>query len=120
MMSPRRRTAAAVGILFLTQMATAIAGTSLIQAYVDGDPDRARMSLGVALMMCSGIAVVGIGLLMYPVLRTVGSATGPLGIRSSGSWSAPSRLPAGSISGLDRRSSRTTCCGSTSRPRPAG
>ncbi|GAA1976681.1 hypothetical protein GCM10009798_42350 [Nocardioides panacihumi] len=70
-MSPRRRTATAVGILFVAQMVTAIVGTTLIQAYVDGNPDRTRMTLGVALMMCSGIAVVGIGLLMYPVLRSV-------------------------------------------------
>ena len=43
----------------------------MIQTFVDGDPDRAPMTLGVVLMMCSGIAVVGIGLLMYPVLRDV-------------------------------------------------
>src|SRR6478672_1414134 len=71
MTSPRRRTATAVGILFIAQMVTAIAGTTLIQSYVDGDSDRAGMTLGVALMMCSGIAVVGIGFLMYPVLHSV-------------------------------------------------
>jgi len=67
----RRRTATAVGILFIVQMVAAMFGTSLIQAYVDGDPDRAPMTLGVLLMMCSGLAVVAIGLLMYPVLRDV-------------------------------------------------
>jgi len=70
-MSSRSHTATAVGILFLVQMGTAIAGTTLIQAFVDGDPDRTALTVGVLLMTCSGLAVVGIGLLMYPVLRTV-------------------------------------------------
>jgi hypothetical protein len=67
----RRGTATAVGILFVVQMITAMFGTSLIQAFVDGNTDRARMAVGVALMTVSGLAVVGIGLLMYPVLRQV-------------------------------------------------
>ncbi len=70
-MSSRDRTATTVGILFFVQMATAIGGTTLIQAFVDGDPDRTALTVGVLLMTCSGVAVVGIGLLMYPVLRTV-------------------------------------------------
>jgi hypothetical protein len=68
---PRRRVASAVGCLFVIQMVTAMAGTSLIQAFVDGDTDLAPMRFGVLLMMCSGLAVVGIGLLMYPVLKNV-------------------------------------------------
>jgi hypothetical protein len=67
----RRGTARAVGILFVVQMVTAMFGTSLIQAFVDGNPDRAPMTFGVALMVMSGFAVVGIGLLMYPVLKQV-------------------------------------------------
>ena len=67
----RRKTARVVGLLFVAQMVTAMFGTSLIQAFVDGNPDRAPMTLGVALMACSGLAVVGIGLLMYPVLKQV-------------------------------------------------
>jgi Domain of unknown function (DUF4386) len=70
-MSSRSSRATTVGILFFVQMVTAIIGTSLIQAFVDGDPDRAPMTAGVLLMLCSGIAVVGIGLLMYPVLKPV-------------------------------------------------
>jgi hypothetical protein len=69
-MSPRR-TATAVGILFVTQMVTAVAGTTLIQAFVDGGPDESTPVAGVLLMVCSGLAVVAIGLLMYPVLRKV-------------------------------------------------
>jgi hypothetical protein len=57
-------------VLFIVQMVTAIIGTARIQAFVDGDTDKAPVT-GVLFMMCSGIAVVGIGLLMYPVLKTV-------------------------------------------------
>ena len=67
----QRMIAVAVGILFFVQMATAIPGTMLIQAFVDGNPERAPLTIGVLLMTCSAIAVVGIGLLMYPVLKTV-------------------------------------------------
>jgi hypothetical protein len=66
----RRTTAVYVGILFFLQMLTAMFGTSMIQAFVDGDTE-ARPTAGVLLMMCSGIAVVGIGLLMYQVLKDV-------------------------------------------------
>ena len=67
----RRGVARAVGILFVVQMVTAMFGTSLMQAFVDGDTDRTAMTVGVLLMMCSGFAVVAIGLLMYPVLKQV-------------------------------------------------
>ena len=52
-------------------MVAAMFGTTMIQAFVDGDPDRAPMTLGVLLMVCSGLAIVAIGLLMYPVLKDV-------------------------------------------------
>ncbi len=67
----RRMIAVTVGILFIVQMVTAMVGTSLVQAFVDGDTERAPLTVGVLLMMCSGTAVVGIGLLMYPILRNV-------------------------------------------------
>jgi Domain of unknown function (DUF4386) len=67
----RSTTATTVGVLFVVQMVTAMFGTSLIQAFVDGDTDRVPMTVGVLLMMCAGLAVVGIGLLMYPVLKDV-------------------------------------------------
>ncbi|HEY5979288.1 MAG TPA: DUF4386 domain-containing protein [Microlunatus sp.] len=66
-----RKIAVTVGILFFVQMATAMVGMSLIQAFVDGNTARAPLTVGVLLMMCSGIAVVGIGLLMYQVLKVV-------------------------------------------------
>jgi hypothetical protein len=67
----RSRTATAVGVLFVVQMVTAMFGTSLMQAFVDGDPDRVPLTVGVLLMMLAGLAVVAIGLLMYPVLKEV-------------------------------------------------
>jgi hypothetical protein len=70
-MSSRSRTATTVGVLFFLQMATAIGGTTSINAFVDGDASRTTLTVGVLLMMCSGLAVVGIGLLMYPVLKPV-------------------------------------------------
>jgi hypothetical protein len=66
----RRGIAVAVGVLFIVQMVTAIIGLSLIQAFVDGDT-REAPTAGVLLMTSSGIAVVGIGLLMYRVLKDV-------------------------------------------------
>jgi hypothetical protein len=66
-----RRTAPAVGILFIVQMVVAMVGTTLIEAFLDGDPDRGAPTLGVVLMAVSGLAVAAIGLLMYPVLREV-------------------------------------------------
>ena len=67
----RREIAVAVGILFLVQMVTAMVGTSLIDDFENGATARAPLTVGVVLMMCSGIAVVGIGLLMYQVLKEV-------------------------------------------------
>jgi hypothetical protein len=66
----RRTVAVVVGVLFIVQMVTAMVGTSLIQAFVDGDSEAAP-TVGVRFTMCAGLAVVGIGLLMYPVLKEV-------------------------------------------------
>ncbi|MEZ0074171.1 DUF4386 domain-containing protein [Planotetraspora sp. GP83] len=64
-----RRIAVAVGALFILQMVLAVIGATLTQAFIDGNPDKTALTAGVALMMCSGLAVVGIGLLMYRVLK---------------------------------------------------
>jgi hypothetical protein len=66
-----RRVATSVGLLFITQMVTAMFGTNLLQAFTNGETGRVQMTLGVLLMMGSGLAVVAIGLLMYPVLKAV-------------------------------------------------
>jgi hypothetical protein len=63
--------AVTVGVLFVVQMLTAMVGTSMIRAFVDGGGEGTRPIAGVLLMMCSGLAVVGIGLLMYRVLKSV-------------------------------------------------
>lgn len=65
-----RKIAVVVGVLFIVQMISAMIGTALTQAFIDGDSGRTALTAGVALMMCSGLAVVGIGLLMYQVLKS--------------------------------------------------
>ena len=67
----RRMIAVTVGILFFVQMVTYMIGNALIQAALDGDTGRGAVTAGVLLTMCSGAAVVGIGLLMYQVLKGV-------------------------------------------------
>ena len=52
-------------------MITFLIGSSLIEQYLDGDAGRATLTVGVALEMCAGIAVVAIGLLMFGVLEPV-------------------------------------------------
>lgn len=67
----RRMLAVIVGTLFVVQMVTAVVGNSLIQSFVDGGIATSPPTIGVLLMLCSGLAVVGIGFLMYPVLKAV-------------------------------------------------
>jgi hypothetical protein len=66
----RRVIAVVVGMLFVVQMVTYMIGSSSIEAFLDGDTE-APPTMGVLLTICSGIAVVGIGLLMYQVLEHV-------------------------------------------------
>jgi len=66
-----RGTAVAVGILFFVQLITFLIGSSLIETYLAGDAGRATLTMGVVLEMFAGLAVVGIGILMYRVLKTV-------------------------------------------------
>ena len=66
----QRRIAVAVGILFLVQMLTYMIGASSIRAFEHGET-TVPPTTGVLLTMLSGLAVVGIGLLMYQVLKQV-------------------------------------------------
>ena len=66
----QRKIAVAVGILFFVQMITYMLGAASIRAFENGET-TARPTTGVLLTMLSGIAVVGIGLLMYQVLKQV-------------------------------------------------
>jgi hypothetical protein len=51
-------------------MITYMIGVQAIRAFEDGDT-AAPPTMGVLLTMVSGLAIVGIGLLMYPVLKQV-------------------------------------------------
>lgn len=66
----RRKTAVAVGILFFVQMVTYMVGASSIDAFVQG-ATAAPPTVGVMMTMVSGLSIVAIGLLMYPVLKQV-------------------------------------------------
>jgi Domain of unknown function (DUF4386) len=68
---PHSRTAVVVSALFIVQLLSFAAGSSLVERYLRGEAPRQTLTIGVMLEMCSGIAVVGIGLLMYPVLKGV-------------------------------------------------
>ena len=68
---PHRKTAVVVGALFIVQLLTFAAGSNLIEEYLRGEAARQTLTIGVMLEMCSGIAVVGIGVLMYRVLKVV-------------------------------------------------
>ncbi len=69
--SPHRSISVAVGCLFFFQLITFLIGSSLVQQYLTGDASRNTLTVGVALEMCAGLAVVAIGLLMYQVLKVV-------------------------------------------------
>lgn len=66
-----KRIAVTVGVLFFFQLITFLIGSFLIQTYLDGDADRATLTMGVFLEMLAGLAVVTIGFLMYRVLKKV-------------------------------------------------
>jgi hypothetical protein len=66
----QRKTAIAVGTLFFVQMLTYMLGASSIQAFQNGET-AARPTMGVLLTTLSGLAIVAIGFLMYPVLKQV-------------------------------------------------
>lgn len=66
-----RRIAVIVGILFIVQMLTFMAGSMMIKSFLDGEADGKALFNGFLLEMLSGLAVVTIGLLMYRVLKHV-------------------------------------------------
>ena len=66
-----RRVAVVVGGLFFFQLLTFLVGSSLVETYLDGGASRTTLTVGVLLEMAAGLAVVGIGLLMYRVLVPV-------------------------------------------------
>lgn len=85
-----RKIAIVVGVLFITAMITSLMGGSLIDS-ITAAPDylvavsenETQLIVGVFLELINAIAVVGIGLLMYPILKQHNEtiALGYLGLR---------------------------------------
>ncbi len=81
-MKASRRTAILVGVLFLTATATFIIGDDVLQSPVLDAQDyltrasqnRARVILGVLIAFIDGLAIVGISVLLFPVLKRHGEA----------------------------------------------
>jgi hypothetical protein len=61
--------ALSISILFIVQLLTAAIGNSFVQKFIDGDPNRAALTIGVLLMTFSGLAIAAIGVLLYQVLK---------------------------------------------------
>lgn len=69
-MNSYRKTAIIVGILFLTSTVAFSIGSSFIKSYFSvGNLDKTSLINGVLLEIYCGIAVAGIGILMFPILR---------------------------------------------------
>ncbi|KKN62788.1 hypothetical protein LCGC14_0508490 [marine sediment metagenome] len=69
-MISNRATAIIVGILFLTSTAAIFIGGALIESYfIDKPPDKTLLIIGVLLEAYCGVAVAGIGVLMFPLLK---------------------------------------------------
>ena len=85
-----RSTAVLVGVLFLAAMVASLLGGGLVEAVISA-PDflgtiaenETQLLIGVLLELLNGIAVLGIGVLMYPVLNIFNQkmAVGYLGFR---------------------------------------
>lgn len=81
-----RRVAVTAGFLFITATITFLIGDSLVREYFSapaGAASVAQLSVGVALQVCCGLAVVGIGLVLLRLLGRFhqGLATGYLTLR---------------------------------------
>jgi hypothetical protein len=64
-----RKMALSISILFIVQLLTAAIGNSFVQKFIDGDPNRTALTIGVLLMAFSGLAIAAIGVLLYQVLK---------------------------------------------------
>jgi hypothetical protein len=65
-----RKIAVIVGLLFLVSTLTFMIGSNLIQSFlVDETQNKSPLILGVILEIICGVAVVGIGVLMFPILK---------------------------------------------------
>ncbi len=64
-----RKVEVSISVLFVVQVLTAAIGTSFVQSFSDGDPNKTTLTIGALLMMFSGIAIAAIGVLLYDVLK---------------------------------------------------
>jgi len=63
-------TAKIVGLLFLVSTLTFLIGSNLIKSFLDDETQsKSTLLLGVILEVSCGVAVVGIGTLMLPILK---------------------------------------------------
>lgn len=71
-----RATAIVVGVLFLVQTSSYLAGDVLVRAALDdlSDVNASQARLGALLQFVNVVAVIGIGVLMFPVLRKLREA----------------------------------------------
>lgn len=69
-MKTTRKTAIIVGLLFLVSTITFMIGSNLIKSFlIDETQNKSLLILGVILEIICGVAVVGIGVLMFPILK---------------------------------------------------
>lgn len=89
-MNTNKKTARLVGVLFLTAMVASLLGGGLVESVISVPDYLAAVSenknqviIGVLLELMNGIAVVGIGVLMFPILKQYNEnlALGYLGLR---------------------------------------
>ena len=65
-----KKIAVIVGLLFLVSTLTFMIGSNLIQSFlIDETQNKSPLILGVILEIICGVAVVGIGVLMFPILK---------------------------------------------------
>jgi hypothetical protein len=69
-MNSHRKTAIIVGVLFLTSTVAFMLGSMSIQSYfIDKHPNINQLIIGVLLEFYCGVAVAGIGVMMFPILK---------------------------------------------------
>ena len=69
-MKSTRKTAIIVGLLFLVSTLAFMIGSNLIRSFlIDETHNKSSLILGVILEIICGVAVVGIGVLMFPILK---------------------------------------------------
>jgi hypothetical protein len=69
-MKSTKKIAVIVGLLFLVSTLTFMIGSNLIQSFlIDETQNKSPLILGVILEIICGVAVVGIGVLMFPILK---------------------------------------------------